>query len=197
MFEKISLDQWVKDCKSYNVEMNDSPENVYDKIVMPIRSTPRSAGYDFYIPFGITCVPGVKYLIPTGIKADMHLKMWKVCMPTDAFFADMGPNALAEKQELVSNESDEGNFLALYPRSSLGFKYGFAMSNTVGIIDADYYNNPDNEGHIMVGFTVDSILNLKAGDKFCQGILQSYHIMSPTEETVAGKRTGGLGSTGK
>lgn len=196
MFEKISLDQWVKDCKGYNIELGGSPEDVYDKIIMPIRSTPRSAGYDFYIPFGITCVPGVKYLVPTGIKADMHLKMWKMCMPADAFFTGE-PKACVQKEKLVTNDSNEGNFLALYPRSSLGFKYGFAMRNTVGIIDADYYNNPDNEGHIMVGFTVDTTLDLKAGDKFCQGIIQTYHVMSPEEITVHEDRSGGMGSTGK
>ena len=39
--------------------------------------------------------------------------------------------------------------LKIYPRSSFGFKYGMNLANTVGIIDADYYN-ADNEGHIMV-----------------------------------------------
>jgi dUTPase len=40
--------------------------------------------------------------------------------------------------------------LFIFPRSSLGIKKGLMMSNGVGVIDADYYNNPDNEGHIMV-----------------------------------------------
>ena len=44
-------------------------------------------------------------------------------------------------------------FLGIYIRSSLGFKYNIRMCNQVGIIDADYYNNKDNEGHIFCMFT--------------------------------------------
>ena len=40
--------------------------------------------------------------------------------------------------------------LMLYPRSGLGFKHRLMLSNTIPVIDADYYNNEDNEGHIMI-----------------------------------------------
>ena len=40
-------------------------------------------------------------------------------------------------------EPDE--YLALYVRSSLGIKKGLVLMNTVGIIDSDYVDNPDNE----------------------------------------------------
>ena len=43
---------------------------------------------------------------------------------------------------------DENKFLIVVPRSSLGFKFRAQLDNTVGIIDADYYNNSNNEGHI-------------------------------------------------
>ena len=39
---------------------------------------------------------------------------------------------------------NENEFLGIYIRSSLGFKYNIRMCNQVGIIDADYYNNKDN-----------------------------------------------------
>ena len=42
----------------------------------------------------------------------------------------------------------EDYVLMLYPRSSLGFKYRLQLNNTVGVIDADYYN-ATNEGHIF------------------------------------------------
>ena len=55
---------------------------------------------------------------------------------------------------------DENKFLIVVPRSSLGFKFRAQLDNTVGIIDADYYNNSNNEGHIWVKITNDS----KRGD---------------------------------
>ena len=50
---------------------------------------------------------------------------------------------------------DEDKFLAIYPRSGLGFKYKMQLYNTVGIIDSDYIYS-DNEGHIWVKFFNDS-----------------------------------------
>lgn len=87
--------------------------------------------------------------------------------------------------------------LQIYPRSGLGFKYRCQLANTVGIIDSDYFNS-DNEGHIMVKFTNDSkdgkVLELKAGDRFCQGIFVEYGVTY--EDDVISERNGGFGSTG-
>jgi dUTP pyrophosphatase len=69
------------------------------------------------------------------------------------------------------------------------------MPNTIPIIDADYYNNNDNEGHILIAFRVGVPLKLQAGSKFCQGIIQRYFIME--DDDAKGVRTGGIGSTGK
>ena len=44
-------------------------------------------------------------------------------------------------------------WLGVYVRSSLAIKYGLILANGVGVIDSDYYNNPDNEGHIMIALT--------------------------------------------
>ena len=85
--------------------------------------------------------------------------------------------------------------LQLYPRSSLGFKYGMELINTVGIIDSDYYE-ADNEGHIMIKIrpTVKQ-LQLKMGEKFAQGIFLPFGITR--DDDVNTKRSGGIGSTGK
>jgi dUTP pyrophosphatase len=81
-------------------------------------------------------------------------------------------------------------------RSSLPLKHWLILANGVGIIDADYYNNPDNEGHIY--FQIINLLPfdvvIKKGECFGQGILIPY---STTEndngsDTV---RSGGFGST--
>jgi dUTP pyrophosphatase len=82
------------------------------------------------------------------------------------------------------------------PRSSLGFKYRMQLDNTVGIIDADYYES-DNEGHIFIKITNDSkdaqTITLQAGDGFAQGIFLPYGITIDDEATQ--QRNGGFGST--
>lgn len=93
----------------------------------------------------------------------------------------------------VKLESDK--FLGIYPRSSLGFKYGFQILNTVGIIDADYYDNLDNEGHIMMAFKLRHPLYLRNGDKYCQGIIQQYFKIDKDQSEEV--RIGGIGSTDK
>ena len=89
---------------------------------------------------------------------------------------------------------EEGYVLHIYPRSSLGFKYQMALANTVGIIDADYYNAL-NEGHIIVALVNrgDKEVNLKKGDRFVQGIF--YKFYTAKEDEVTNVRTGGFGSS--
>ena len=92
---------------------------------------------------------------------------------------------------------DEGWMLMIAPRSGLGFKYRLRLDNTVGIIDSDYYN-ADNEGHIKIKLTNESLegrtISLKKGTAFAQGIFLPYGVTYDDE--VVGKRTGGFGSTG-
>ena len=91
---------------------------------------------------------------------------------------------------------DDDWVLKLYPRSGLGFKYRLQLNNTVGIIDSDYFYS-DNEGHIMAKITNDSksgkLLQLKAGDRFMQGIFVQYGIT--VDDYVFERRNGGFGST--
>lgn len=140
----------------------------YDKIKLPIRSTSGSAGYDFFYNLNDTL----------AIK------------PNESAVIPTGIKAY------ISNSV--GIFLALVPRSSYGFKYGTVLANTIGIIDSDYYNNEDNEGHIMVKLTNhgDKDLVINPGDKFCQGIFLPYFI-TQNDAPLSDTRTGGIGSTGK
>ena len=91
--------------------------------------------------------------------------------------------------------------LLIMPKSGLGLKYGIQLSNTIGVIDADYYGieavGMTNEGHIMIKIvnTGKEIFELEAGSKFCQGIFMPYGIT--INDNVTSKRNGGLGSTGK
>ena len=45
---------------------------------------------------------------------------------------------------------EDDDVLLLIDRSSMGFKYNVRMCNQVGVIDADYYNNSNNEGHMWI-----------------------------------------------
>ena len=91
---------------------------------------------------------------------------------------------------------ETGWVLKLYPRSSLGFKYSIQLSNTVGIIDSDYYNT-ENEGHILIKLTnysqENKTLEIKSGEAFAQGIFLEYGITYDDQTTK--KRIGGIGST--
>lgn len=96
----------------------------------------------------------------------------------------------------IRAEIDGGWVLCLYPRSGLGFKFRLQLNNTVGIIDADYFNS-DNEGHIFAKITNDSnegkTLDLEAGAGFMQGVFTPYGIT--TDDDVDEIRNGGFGST--
>jgi dUTP pyrophosphatase len=92
----------------------------------------------------------------------------------------------------------EDEVLELHIRSSLGIKQGIILSNITGIIDSDYYENPNNDGNI--GF---SLLNtsgrgveLKAGERIMQGIFQKYFI-TDDDQPLNSTRTGGIGHSGK
>ena len=86
--------------------------------------------------------------------------------------------------------------LKIYPRSSLGFKYMLQLNNTVGIIDADYYNSL-NEGHIFIKLTNHSNkeLCLTKGSAIVQGIFVQYGITF--DDDASSERVGGIGSTDK
>jgi dUTP pyrophosphatase len=86
--------------------------------------------------------------------------------------------------------------LFVFPRSSLAIKKGILMSNSVGVVDADYYGNKNNEGHIMV-----PLLNIKSepvtilkGERVAQGIFLAY-LKTTDDETENIVRLGGFGSS--
>ena len=93
---------------------------------------------------------------------------------------------------------DSDKFLAIYPRSSLGFKYRLQLDNSVGIIDSDYVLS-NNEGHIFIKITNDTkenkTLTVNKGEAFAQGIIQKYFTVE--DDNTDGIRNGGFGSTNR
>lgn len=89
----------------------------------------------------------------------------------------------------------DNEWLALFIRSSLAMKKGIRLVNHVGVIDADYYDNPNNGGEIMVGITNDSSepVELKKDEAFMQGVILPYSVTD--DDDVQTQRVGGIGST--
>ena len=146
-----------------------------EEVILPERSTKNSAGYDF-IAVCDTVIPSYYKMLITA--KDEPVK------PT---LVKTGVKAYMLPDEV----------LMLYNRSSNPFKKGLVLANSVGVIDSDYYSNPDNDGHIMVAFYNFYPFDIKIskGDKIAQGIFQKYLVAD--NDSACGERSGGFGSTGK
>lgn len=90
----------------------------------------------------------------------------------------------------------EGEVLMLYVRSSVGIKKGLVLANGTGVIDMDYYSNPDNDGNIGVALRneTDVPVILKRGERIMQGIFVKYLVAD--NGNTDNVRDGGFGSTG-
>lgn len=86
-------------------------------------------------------------------------------------------------------ENDE--VLLLMARSSMGFKWNVRLCNQIGVIDADYYNNPDNEGHMWIKIQNEGSDDyvVKAGDGMCQGMIIKYLKTDDDEDSEFIERT--------
>ena len=95
----------------------------------------------------------------------------------------------------IKCQIDNGYYLQLALRSSTPRKKHLMLANGIGIIDSDYYNNPENEGHIMfqvINFT-DKEVTINKGERIGQGIFIKYEITD--DDAATGERIGGFGST--
>ena len=159
---------------------------------LPIRKTAQSAGYDFVVAEDIIIPPYVTQ------HNNMLLKN-RIDVPLTLGEAAAAVKAANAKITLVSTgmkcQLEEGTYLELSVRSSCPLKHWLILGNSVGIIDADYYNNPDNEGEIF--FQIINLapfpIQLKRGDAIGQGIIKPY--LTTENDNAAGERTGGFGST--
>lgn len=134
-------------------------------IHIPVRKTKYSAGYDIEAAED-TIIPAFKFgMKPTLVKTGLKAYMM------------------------------DDEYLMLVNRSSNPGKKGLVLANSVGIIDADYYNNPDNDGHLMFAYYnyFEEDLVIKKGDTIGQAIFMKYLIVD--NDSSEGVRTGGFGST--
>lgn len=91
---------------------------------------------------------------------------------------------------------EPGDVLLLAIRSSMAVKRGLMLANAVGVIDADYVDNPDNEGHILVALVNPGRepVAIARGERIAQAIFTHY--LTVADDRAGGERTGGIGSTG-
>ena len=118
------------------------------------------------------------------------------CLPEDVV---LEPGKLQLVPTGVKAYMQDDEYLGMHIRSSMAVKKHIMLVNNVGIIDADYYNNEDNEGHIML-----ALLNmgsepvaLPKGERVAQGIFYNYLVADGDAETEKEVRGGGFGSTSK
>lgn len=135
---------------------------------------------------------------------DMNVKLPKRKTKKSAgydFFAiedfTLYPNKLYIVPTGVKAYMEDDEVLYLHIRSSVAFKRGVRMLNSIGVIDADFVDNPDNEGEISLGLLShnDDIVHIKKGERIAQGVFHKFLITD--DDDAEGKRVGGIGSTDK
>ena len=96
----------------------------------------------------------------------------------------------------IKVQMNEDEVLFLIVRSSMGFKYNVRMTNQIGVIDSDYYNNETNEGHMWISLQNEGKEDfiVKKGDHIVQGIFMKY-LTVDDEEEINNVRISGFGST--
>lgn len=116
-------------------------------------------------------------------------------LPCDVRLNPRSVSAIIPTNVKVSMPDDE--VLMLYIRSSIGIKHHVTLANGTGIIDADYFSNPDNDGNIGICLqnNSDEIVSFKKGERIMQGIFVKYAVCDSDDTNEV--RKGGFGSTGK
>lgn len=89
-------------------------------------------------------------------------------------------------------------FLFILPRSSVGIK-AVMLTNTGGVVDSDYYENPKNDGNMFMFLhnLGDEPFIINAGDRVTQGIFMKYLLVDGDSLDQGAERVGGYGHTGK
>lgn len=147
----------------------------------------------------------------TDEKKKQHKFPTKITLPTRAdtrsagydFYIPKDLTLLPMQKTIIFTDvkayMQQDEVLEIYIRSSLAIKQGVMLSNNVGIVDASYYNNENNDGNIAIPLvnTTGRAVELKAGDRIAQGIFKKFLVADEEEEVLTSKRIGGLGSSGE
>lgn len=131
--------------------------------------------------------------IPMPTRATKHSAGYDICTPVDI---TIWKDQTIKIKTDIKCKMDADTVMLIFPRSSTGIKHGIILTNTIGVIDADFYGNQENDGNITLALTkIDgTFTKFKAGDKIAQAVFVKYQTDG---ETVSTERTGGIGSTSK
>ena len=119
---------------------------------------------------------------------DLEAAKTVVIEPNQVVFVPTGLKAYMQPDEV----------LHIHIRSSLGCKRNLMLANNVGVVDADYYDNEANEGHILLAlwnYGTEAV-TLNKGERLAQGVFVKYQVADGDAIGVGAKRAGGFGSTG-
>lgn len=159
---------------------------------LPQRQTKNAAGYDFEA--------AEDFVLPSIWKLNFIKVLWALRHQEDVTESVLDAAKAELKPYLVPTgikaymENDE--YLMLANRSSNPLKRNLILPNGVGIIDADYYDNENNEGAIFLQLVNYGIMDIKIkkGERIGQGIFMKY-LTADNDVTAGQTRTGGFGST--
>lgn len=194
-----------------------------DNITLPQRQTTHAAGYDFEAAEDITIYPMVWQWFK-GLNIVPHVSTFEFAKDDkDSLLVNsldglaVGPQRdenVIEEAEKVNGEASwrkalkptlvptgvkanmgDDEALMLYNRSSNPLKNFLLLGNGVGVIDKDYFENKDNDGHIMFQFVNFGLfpVTIKKGTRIGQGVFQPF--LKTDDDIAGGERTGGHGST--
>lgn len=162
-------------------------------INLPQRQTKQAAGYDFEASedFVLPSIWKHHFLLALKLllKKDAQLSADELAAADQALKPYLVPTGIKAKMQ-----ADE--VLLLVNRSSGPLKRRLILPNGIGVIDADYYDNPKNEGEIFVQLVNYGLTDyrIKKGERIAQGIFVPY-LVADDEATPQADRTGGFGST--
>lgn len=136
------------------------------------------------------CVNNCEIILPT--RKTLHSAGYDFSIPIDLV---LNPGEEKRFWSDIKAYMQDGEYLELYVRSSVGIKKGLMLSNVNGVIDKDYYNNPGNEGNICISLRNISQKKcvLQKGERVAQGIFKNYLIADNCNEN--NPRSGGISST--
>ena len=162
------------------------------EINLPKRSTAHAAGYDFEVAEDTVVMPIYHHIDDMQAHHSGAFTLNEMAQYTKRIGAKPTLVPTGIKVKLSA-----GWYLKLVVRSSLPLKHWLILANSEGVIDGDYYNNPDNEGEIffqLINLSPFPIL-LKKGDKIGQGLFMMYGLTEGDNYGEGKERKGGFGST--
>jgi dUTP pyrophosphatase len=148
-------------------------KNKYGDEFIPRRQTTRSVGYDIYAV------------------EDMLIEPWGKTFDTGiSFTGEECPEIEYENQGHYNKHEfyPDQWFAMIVPRSSMGFKHGLQMANTICIIDSDYRDT------IKVKMKAEHRFTISKGERYAQMIFLPHCILLD-EINPVNERSGGIGST--